>query len=421
MPVAATVLFDAPQREIASLLRQKLSSSIHTQIVAGFITVEGVAALEAAVSANAPSVDTIVVGAGTYRAYQAFDRLIVGGVKPTALFVHLGHTRQTGANAKHRFYRYHPMLHSKVYYMEYRDGSASAVIGSHNVTGFALQGLNGEAAVLLEGPKSSPEFEKIRQHIAAASAEALNYTPGMKDAFSWWTHQFIEGLADKANDAPREGEAKRTIVIMAQYAGTRLPKADELLYFELRSALGTVTNLKAEVHMFLFDTLPATPTAALAMLDQARASYWCRAVGLEMRKGGVELLADWYLDDDRRPELKPTKKPFRPKPSPDMQQVRVQIYNKVHGEFEYLFDTPSAGWIPLLDQRHTVELSRDVQGQFESLELIPPEHLPWHLVTGLVRAEPNSDSAYLSALEEMSPSAGSYILMSLRRKERDRT
>src|SRR5688572_15996039 len=108
------------------------------------------------------------------------------------------------------------MLHSKVYYMECADGSASAIIGSHNVTGFAMLGLNGEAAVLLEGPKTSPEFQKIRCHIASAKAEAMAYDPLKKEAFAWWTHEFFMGLGDKSNDLPREGEAKRTIVIISE-------------------------------------------------------------------------------------------------------------------------------------------------------------------------------------------------------------
>ena len=347
MPISATVLFDTPQCEIASLLKRKLGSSVRTQIIAGFATVEGMAAIEGPISLNPAELDTLIVGAGTYRAFEAFDRLLGFGVAPDRLWVHLGHTRTTGGSARHRFYRYHPMLHSKVYYMEHADGTASAVIGSHNVTGFALLGLNGEAAVLLEGERTSPEFEKIRNHIASAKAEALAYSPGMKVAFSWWTHQFMEGLADKANDLPREGEGKKTIVILCEAHGSP-PKRNDRIYFELRAALGKVLSLRAEVHIYVFDTLPATPMEGLATLDTARTSFWCKAIGLEEERGGVELLAEWYIDDDMHPVMRATPKPFRPRPSRDMQQVRVQVYNQVRGRFEYLFDLPAAGGYLLL-------------------------------------------------------------------------
>ena len=47
------------------------------------------------------------------------------------------------------------MLHSKVYLFEMPEEKSTAFVGSHNITGFALGGLNGEAGVLLEGPASS--------------------------------------------------------------------------------------------------------------------------------------------------------------------------------------------------------------------------------------------------------------------------
>ncbi|MGB2820628.1 MAG: hypothetical protein WBF17_06575 [Phycisphaerae bacterium] len=46
--------------------------------------------------------------------------------------------------------------------MEAPDGTASAFVGSHNMTGFALGGMNGEASVLLEGPSTEAVFEQIR-------------------------------------------------------------------------------------------------------------------------------------------------------------------------------------------------------------------------------------------------------------------
>jgi HKD family nuclease len=419
MAITATVLFNTPQREVASTIRNKLASAISIQIVVGFATVEGVAALEQPISNNPGAIQTLIVGAGTYRAYEAFDRLIALGVVPDRLFVHLGHTRTTGAAAKHRFYRYHPMLHSKIYYLEHSDGSASVLVGSHNATGFALMGLNGEAAILLEGPKESIEFQKIRDHINAAKSQSVVYSPAMKDALSWWTHQFMEGLADKANDAPREGVAKRTIVIICESKSAKLPERNDILYFELCSALGTIQSLRAEIHVYVFDTLPPSPVAALQMLGQARASFWCRTQGLEMERGGRELLAQWYIDDDRRPILKEASKPFRPQPSSDMQQVRVKVYNDVRGAFEYLFDAPSAGWVPKLDEREEAQAPADYQEQLSSLDLVPPEHLPWFLVRGLVPADREENNSYYQALAEMSPTAGSFVLMSLRRRERE--
>lgn len=420
MSLKATVLFESPQNEIASLLSNKLTTSSRTEIVTGFATVEGVDAIHAPISANPGVVETFLVGAGTYRAFDALENLSSFGVPPDSLRVHLGYTRLTTTGARHRFYRYHPMLHSKIYYTEQPDGGASVFIGSNNVTGFALLGLNGEASVLLEGDKDSPEFAKVRQHIAAAKADSVVYSSASKESFAWWSHQFFEGLADKANDAPKEGEGKRTIVIICESSSARPPRRNDLLYFELRSALGTVQSLNAEVHIFVFDRLPPTPLDALRNLDSAIASYWCRPVGLEMRRGGIELRADWHLTGDKHPVLTPTTRPFRPRPAVDMQQVRVQIYGGVHGRFDYLFEGGSPGWIPVLDHDREVLVPAERVGRTEALGLVPPEHLPWSLVRGLEPMDHGRKKAYYEALAEMSPESGSFVLMSLRRKERER-
>ena len=68
MTLKATVLFESPQSEIASAIRVKLATSVKTQIVAGFMTPEGARLLEGPISARPGAVDTIVVGAGTFRA-----------------------------------------------------------------------------------------------------------------------------------------------------------------------------------------------------------------------------------------------------------------------------------------------------------------------------------------------------------------
>jgi hypothetical protein len=416
MSLIPTVLFDMPQQEIASLIRPKLNSSVKTQIVAGFATPEGMEVLESALLANTSALEALVIGAGTYQSYEVLDQLISDGVPVQKLFVHLGHTRMTGGSAKYRFYRYHPMLHSKVYYMEHADGNASAIIGSHNVTGFALLGLNGEGAVLLEGPSNSPEFGKVRSHILSAIQQSVQYDPAMKDAYAWWTHEYILGVADKANDVPREGEFKRTIVILAELSPGKLPKKNDVVYFELPSALGRIQSLNAEVHIYLFDQLPATPSIGLSSLQTARTSLWCRTQGLELERGGVELQADWHFDSHRRPILRPVSPPFRPRPSSDMQQVRVRAYYQVKGSFEYLFSTPRATFVPVIDREHTLKPSVEYESVLRKDYRKPnPEDLEWYMVTGL-QSEQLEDSEYEKALIALSPEGGSYVMVSLRRR-----
>jgi len=65
------------------------------------------------------------------------------------------------------------------------DGQAAAFVGSHNLTSFALNGKNGEAAVLLEGPADAPQLAALRRHVDEAVRQAVPYDPGMKEAYAW--------------------------------------------------------------------------------------------------------------------------------------------------------------------------------------------------------------------------------------------
>jgi len=409
-------IYDAPQREIASMLRSLYQSCVSAYFVAGFMTVEGIDAIVPPIASDPAKLATMVIGAGTWRAYDAFDRLLGLGVAPDRLRVHLGHSRPTGVGARHPFYRYHPMLHSKVYLFEFQDGTAAAFVGSHNITGFALCGLNGEAGVVLEG--SGSPFPDVRTHISAAVAGAIQYDPSQRDAYAWWAGQFMEGFADKFSDLPREGEAKKTIVILAETSGPQLPSSGDVIYLELPAAIGKVQSLQAEVHLYLFDSLPQSPFQALSQLAQARASFWCRTIGIEDDRGGTELRAAWHVGGPR-PVIRVAPKPFRPTPAADMQQVRVKAHKEVRGDFDYLFEVGKPTFEPVFDRDNAVTLPPHAAERFEALRIVPPEHLPWFRVTGLRREEePVERARYREALRKLSPAEGAFILMSMRRRSR---
>src|SRR5262245_47210702 len=137
MSITPTTLFDLPQKEVASLVVDRIAKSSSTYIVTGFATPGGLSAIAAPIKARPQCLKRLIIGAATYPGFEAIDELIAAGVPPDRLHVHLGHTSATGGR-KNPFARYHPMLHSKVYYMELPNSEACAFIGSHNVTSFAL-------------------------------------------------------------------------------------------------------------------------------------------------------------------------------------------------------------------------------------------------------------------------------------------
>lgn len=412
MTVTATVLFDRPQREVASLLEQQFFQCTSASLVVGFATVEGIAAIEPAVASAPKKLKTFVLGASTFRGFEALEQLLAKGVSPTSVLVHLGHTRPL----RKSFQKYHPMLHSKVYLFEHANGRAVAIIGSHNLTGFALFGHNGEAAVMLEGAAGDPEFNKIRAHIDEARHQAIAYRPEMKAALNWWATQFIDGLRRKINDRPDDSEPKRTIVILSAEVHGDMPKKGDVIYFELPNGLGQIASLSAEVHIYVFDRLPANVSDALSALPTAKRSFWCKTLGLEQERGGVELNVNWEISGNRPPLLRRAPKPFRPQLSQDMQQVRVKVWNSVQDRFEYQFDPGGDTWEPEYDREHPLGDDPRRAELLRSLDLNPPEDGDWFLVRGLTDAGHRQTKRYLAAREELSPSSQSYVLFSSRRR-----
>jgi hypothetical protein len=441
--MTSTVLFDLPQTEIASLITDRMTRASRFSIVTGFATPGGLASICGPIRARPQSLETLVVGAATYPGFEALDELLAAGVPPDRLHIHLGHTAATGGR-KHPFARFHPMLHSKVYYMEHPDGSASAFIGSHNLTAFALGGLNGEAAVLLEGAKESPEFEKVRQHIATARSQAVVYSAAMKEAYAWWTREFIEGMKAEMR-LPQDGMIVRTILLFASAARGDPPKSGDNIYFEIPAGIEQIESLKTETHLFLFDTLPATSRQALELAHSASAHYTCITLGAENKQGNREVVAQWRIDVSPRPVLsRVTGATHRPSPPAGMQQVRAEIKTSSVEAFEYLFERESAAWDPefasdgelLVGSKREASLSRarrHHESPSNDLTFRDKEELmfveeargnypliqSWKRVNGLAPRMGSRREKDEVALKLAAPESGSFILVSLRRRKRN--
>jgi hypothetical protein len=408
-----------PQQEIASLIESRMAQASSVSVVTGFATRGGLAAIFGPIEGQPQRLRTLVVGAATYPGFAALDNLLSIGVPADRLYVNLGHTSETGGQ-KNPFARYHPMLHSKVYYMELPDAAACAFIGSHNVTAFALTGLNGEAAVLLEGPRASAEFDKIREHIDTARVQSVMYSPGMKEAYAWWTREFLDGLKAEIR-LPQDGITVRTILLFASAAPTDRPKKGDQLYFEIPAGIEQIESLKTETHLFLFHTLPATPRQALSAASSAEARYTCITLGAENKQGNKELAAQWRIDGAARPVL--TRVPnaiYRPSPPAGMQQVRAEIKDAFIGQFEYLFEREGQAWDPDFSDAATLMPLSDRLGKLGKHVLDEARAggrvKNWKLVKGLVRRSGSAREKDEAALRLAAPESGSFVLVSVRRR-----
>ncbi|MGM4892062.1 hypothetical protein [Tardiphaga sp. 839_C3_N1_4] len=420
MPLTSTVLFGVPQQEISNLLMDRIINSSTTSIVSGFVTPGGLAAISGPIKTRPRCLKTLVIGAATYPGFRALDELIAAGVPVNHLHVHLGHSAETGGR-KNPFARYHPMLHSKIYYMEFRDGKASAFIGSHNMTSFALTGLNGEAAVMLEGPTNSPEFRKVRDHIDAARSQAVTYSPGMKEAYAWWAREFIDGLRAEIH-LPQDWTVIRTILLFVSAARSNRPKPGDHIYFEIPAGIEQIESLKTETHLFLFDNLPSDPWEAIHDARSAVAQYNCKTLGAENRQGNRELTAHWRIEATPNPVLKSVPSAiYRPRTPNGMQQVRVEVSAANVEVFEYQFEREAKGWDPDYSHDHKVFPSQEIENEVALLEAQgdPKSPRAWKLVKGLIPRQGSAKEKDEAALMLASPDSGSFILVSLRRRRKD--
>ncbi|MYB32157.1 MAG: hypothetical protein F4Y20_06475 [Acidobacteria bacterium] len=400
MPVVAKFLFTTPQHEIASLLRKRLDHCTSASVVVGFMSEAGVKLLAPPLMASPSKLRHLVVGSGSLGAFEACDWLITAGVNASNVRVHLGFARKKHTGRSDR-----GLLHSKIYLMDMGDGTSSAFIGSHNLSENGLAGLNGEACVLLEGPSSASQFVDIRCHIAEAARQAVPYDPSMKAAYARWA-----GFRDAS-----AGAWKR-LVVMAELPASGLPQPGEAIYFEIPQAI-RFNEIPTDVHLYLFDTLPAPPRWTFQELSRARRSWLARSVGLENDRGGVELRADWLIQSPAS-TLRRASGVVRPAPGLGMQQVRIEVKEELPPRtFEYVVESKH-GWRPVFDDEDSIPATDADRMLLEGLSLKHKEVLSWYRVKGLEPNIPESERPHAAAMRRMSPESGNYIVMLPGRKRR---
>jgi hypothetical protein len=80
MTVAVQALFNQPQHEIASLLRDRFTRCAKAYLVESFITMEGIEAIAAPLRAAPHQLARLVAGGASWPAFDALDRLLATGL-----------------------------------------------------------------------------------------------------------------------------------------------------------------------------------------------------------------------------------------------------------------------------------------------------------------------------------------------------
>lgn len=428
MALTTTVLFDHPQKAIGGQILRSLRSATGVSIVTGFATPGGLEELGLTFKSNPAKLQNLIVGMATYRAFQVMDDLLAAGANADNLRVHLGHAQLRG-DKNVAFTRYRPMLHSKIYYMEFSGDEACVFLGSNNMTAFALSGKNGEAAVLLSGDRSEPQFQAVRAHITEARRQAHVYSPFLREAFAWWTRDYLAGLQAEI-ELPQEDQGGRTIIIFASPDPAGLPKENDVIFFEIPEGIEQIRSLRTEVHVFIFSNLPSSPQEALDIKDTALAKYTCVVSGVDNSQGNRELRAEWFVDRPTSPQLKAVPSGLhRPLTQSGMQQVRARVKEDDIVELDYYFELDPKGWLPVLSSEQ-LEPSSELETEIAIMEdqgikrskskkrSSEEFQQRWALVENL---QPRSDRKAAKdrpALERASPRAGSFVLVAVGSRKR---
>jgi hypothetical protein len=243
----------------------------------------------------------------------------------------------------------------------------------------------------------------------------------MKEAYAWWTREFIEGLKAEIH-LPPDQTSPRTILIFASAARRDRPRTGDQLYFELPAGIEQISSFNTETHLFLFDTLPRDSRRALQAASSADAQYTCTTLGVENRQGNREVDASWRIEGTRRPIL--TSVPggrYRPNTPVGMQQVRVEVERAGIDSFDYLFEREKRGWDPEFSRDEELYPGINLTHDANSADALGSDigRRGWRLVKGLVPRFGLAPERDEEALRLAAPESGSFILVSRRRRRKD--
>jgi hypothetical protein len=307
------------------------------------------------------------------------------------------------------------MMHSKVYLFE-GSARATAIVGSHNLTGFAIAGQNTEASVLIDAPASDPLIQQVRDHISAVRTESQMYDPTMRLAYAWWFRSLFEGMQRKTlYGGGEEGmESDRNVVLIGVSLDGRVPQPGEIVYLEVPAAFKVLKALGQPVHFYVMSKVPATVASALTELPVCVTAFRGNVTGTNeavVNEGD----AQWIIRDLRNPLLESTVGQVFPTPNRDDIQAFIKIIDILSARYKYHFESPKK-WRPIYDKSEFGEViaADQLHHRLRELNLIPKEHLPWYRVVGL---EPDLQHGGIKSADwEASPESGRFLLFSRARQ-----
>jgi hypothetical protein len=327
MPLNTQFLFPKSDEQIASLICEKAKAAKSIQIVTGYATLDGIKKIANHIKNK---LSLFIIGRSTYEGCEALRYLIKLGVPNDNLKINLGLKHEANPTQNRNFT---PMMHSKIIYIVYDNGFASAFIGSHNVTSYSLCGKNFEAGVLVEGNDDDVFFQNVRRQIEAINKVSSRYEENKKHFYEAYAKSLMNGFTNsmfKPDDT-------RTVLIFAKNEFAEL-EFEKRISIELNKLIFDKPQ-GTKVHIYLFKNMFTTAQEAFHKRDSAVLKY--RGVVEESitnySHGQIE--AEYVIEDNNIPVIKKSNiAKFKGELSSENYNCIIRIKAKLLDEYEYILN-----------------------------------------------------------------------------------
>lgn len=224
--------YSSSRGDLRPELEKALKHCRKLKIITGFVTEAGLRDL-GKIDILVEKLELFVFGHCNRKALEAMETLnreLNKNGKSGVIKLHFGYGHQEAEKNKiQQIYR--PMMHSKVFLFDYDNGQFTAFIGSQNITGYSLNGLNSEAIVKIEGQITDEIYSKILQEMSSIQKESEPFRNEFLDIYEDWHINIVKGLIP--DEMRQKWRYLSVLYALIDKDEMNKPKIGDQLYFEI--------------------------------------------------------------------------------------------------------------------------------------------------------------------------------------------
>lgn len=327
--------FNKSRGDIRSELARELQECSSLKVVTGFVTEAGIDDLGNRTTVI-EKLNLLIFGHANEKALMAMSALhsdLEKAGRHNIIKIHFGYGNPIAEKDRLKQI-YRPMMHSKVFLFDFNDGRFTAFVGSQNISGYSLRGLNSEAIVRIDGQITDSIYDDILFEIASIDKEAKTFKDEYLGVYENFHNIIIKGMLAEENTAKRE-------YFSLLYAFIDINDKDKLklgdtLYFVELEYTGSLTKIEnyADVWIIPIDTTSGVNSTATGEM------LFFRAIQTGANDSAVKAASyeniNWHIPNYKNRIIKPLAGP-----NPEVRkglQVLMQFeknFQQVYGRTEY--------------------------------------------------------------------------------------